>query len=157
MSDETREIQVADQREPRPLQSARLTVVQSIYYQSPGLDPDQRESRYDVEVNADEQPYYRRLTLQPDDTEWIDTQWVDDPGCLLIENLEGQQMQMLPTPEELEATAAKVIGVNIGHAVFLIHPKDCQRLMLTPGAIEEISLTTQSSEPIRYSVTAYAR
>ena len=156
MSDETREIQIESQRDPRPV-GARLTIVQSIYYQSPGLDPDQRESRYDVEVNADEQPYYRRLTLEPDGIEFIDTQWVDDPGCLLIENLEGQQTQMMPTPEDIKAMAAKVIEVNIGHAVFLIHPKDCQRLMLTPDAVHEISLTTQSNSPIRYSVTAYAR
>lgn len=136
---------------------ARLTVVQSIYYQSPGMEPDQRESRYDLKVENDEQPYFRYLTLKPKSTEQINTAWIEDPAIILIDNLTGKFSQTNPSKEELEAFSKRIIEIHAGEAQFLIPPRDCQRLVMSSGTLDKLALRNNSEDEIKYSITAYPR
>lgn len=139
---------------------ARLTVVQSIYYQSPGLDANQRETKYSVEIDQDEQPYYRQLILKSSNSEptSIETGWVEDVGTLLIENLEGKFTQVQPTEDEREDVKGRIIELQMGDCTLLIRPGDCQRLTVKDQeSLRAISLRRSSGSPIKYSITVYSR
>jgi len=96
-------------QEPPP---ARLTVVEHVYYQATGEDawevPNSSYSRF---LTTDEQPYVRKLTATEEWTK-IDTGWLTECSTLVIVNEEGGFRSRLPTEEQKEETAKKILEVG---------------------------------------------
>lgn len=137
---------------------ARLTIVQSTYYQSPGLEADSRDNKFEIKVELDEQPYYRHLKLNPSECAEINTGWIDDPSAVLIENIPNE-FQAIPSPQEKERAKTQIIEVVFNEGTrLLILPGDSLRLMIKDlETLEAIKLYNPSDLDIRYSLTAYPR
>ncbi len=90
----------------------RLTVVESVYFQEFGEQPQSAGSRFSRNLESDEQPYSRKLQATSD---WkpLDCGWL--AGCptssLVISNDEGKHRQSNPTEEEREELAGRVLEI----------------------------------------------
>lgn len=91
---------------------ARLTVVESIYYQQSGQQPVQHDCQHYENVYSDEQPYLRNLKIGSD---WqpIDHGWLTSWGLLLVSNEEGKGLLTVPTLEEQEEINSRVLQLGI--------------------------------------------
>jgi hypothetical protein len=96
---------------PIPMQKPRLTIVECVYYQAPFEDCISAENRYDSAVEADEQPYIRKIKVGE---QWqpIDSGWIMTPGLLLIKN-EPIRFAVQPTQEQRAEAASKVVEVSV--------------------------------------------
>lgn len=90
---------------------ARLTVVEMVYYQAPGEQPESYTCNFCRELLSEEQPYQRKK-LATEEWKPLDFGWVDVAGQLVITNDEGKNRQVTPSPEELAVLAEKVIQVS---------------------------------------------
>lgn len=99
--------------EPKEIKN-RITVVETIYHQEFGENPVMVESRYSRELESYDQPYERKLTAT---TAWtpLDTGWIKECGLLVIKNRESHMMMQIPTPEEKEELAKKILTVSYRH------------------------------------------
>ena len=97
---------------------SRLVIVEETYYQCRGEEPFQLTSRYVRHLDTEEQPYQRKITVTE---EWqeLDYGWVEDISLVYIVNEEGRNRRTVPSAEELEESARKVVEATIGtHLVF---------------------------------------
>lgn len=88
---------------------SRLVVVESVYCQQEGEQPDSLDAGYARWLTTDQQPLVRRrLTIGP---EWqpLDCQWLDKAGLLVLENVEGRNLARQPSADELAAIRGRVI------------------------------------------------
>lgn len=150
--------------EVRPIIGPRLTVVQTVYHQRPDMPPTSRESRWDCLLVDDEQPYYREMTIASGSEKTLETGWIDVPGTVLIENLEGQFHSVNPTEAERAEVAGLVLMLCVDRDKGLpfkipIRPGDCQRICLSSEnpMIEALYVKNAGSRSIRYSLTVFAR
>ena len=98
--------------QPQKKIADRVTVVETIYHQVQGEQPTTIESRYSRNLKTDEQLYQRRFTVTED---WVllDLGWAGNNISLLhISNEEGKFPHKIPTPEEIEEVARRVIEVS---------------------------------------------
>jgi hypothetical protein len=88
-------------------------------------------------LESGEQVYQRRMEIGKD---WqpVDLGWLAEPGCsmIMIENREGGNLQVVPTEEEKQTIAAKVVEIvldqqSTGYNVLQVHPKESQRISPT--------------------------
>ncbi len=112
----------------------RITVVSTVYLQPAGEKPASVESRFDRELETQEQFYTRRLKATE---EWqlIDPGWlgVDGIGMMVIANDEGKNLQTIPTDEEKADTATRVLEICFLYPTKMENfPFACQWLTL-PG------------------------
>jgi hypothetical protein len=145
-------------REPA---GSKLTVVEQIYHHSPTSGSYSLDCRSSRSLKTDEQPYSRRMKV---DEQWqkIDIGWVEKPSLVVVENREGQFMQVQPTKEEREATAKKVlefsfaerrgVAVVVSDPDVLIHPGTSFRFC--PAMPCDMLIRCQSGEA-KVSVTAF--
>jgi len=90
----------------------RVTVVETIYHQVQGEQPTTIDSRYSRNLETNEQLYQRRFTVAEDWT-LIDLGWAGKNVSLLhISNEEGRFPHNIPTLEELEEAAKRIIEVS---------------------------------------------
>jgi hypothetical protein len=89
----------------------RLTVVETVYHQVSGEQPQSVESRFDRELQSDEQ-MYQRCKVATEEWQPLDLGWVPDPGTIVIENNEGILQQVNPTPEQQEELAKKILVLS---------------------------------------------
>lgn len=139
--------------------SARLTVVEHIYHQSPGDPSVPCENRYTKILESSEQPFRRTLEIGE---EWtaIPYGWVPHDGCslLAIVNEVGKRPQVIPTDAEVEEMASRKIIVGIAspssptpHTIlFSIPYKESSRIP-SPSSLKDY-LVRSSKGKARYSV-----
>lgn len=93
---------------------ARLTVVDTVYYQSPEMQATSAESRFSRPLDTlDEQPYIRRMKVTE---EWapLDCGWLNECSMLMLVNEEGKGLEKIPTEEEKTEISKRVIEVRFG-------------------------------------------
>lgn len=109
---------------------ARIVVVESVYHQRFGEDPEEVQSRFSRALESNEQLYKRQLKATE---EWqpLDCGWLrGNVGMLVIANTEGQFLTPNPTDEEREALSKRVIEVAYGAGIkfsWLIPPGESMR------------------------------
>lgn len=93
----------------------RITVVSQTYYQRFGKNPVLAESRFSRDVSLGQQPYQREEEVGED---WLhlDLGWITTVGLIVIVNNEGQSLQVIPTGEEQENRARKILEVRSSDA-----------------------------------------
>lgn len=114
--------------------TARITVLETSYYQSADTEPKSSEKRFTRLLEQDEeQPYGPRKMTITDEWKPLDTGWIETASFYCIENLEGRFTQTIPTQEEREAALLKTIELAIqtpsGTVVFCtLPPGEFQRV-----------------------------
>lgn len=101
--------QAAAERAMRP----RLTVVQTVYFAVPNEHPMSVDSRYNCEVDSQEQPWMRRLTIGE---EWAPLEgcWLKQCSELVLINEEGKSFLVQPTEAERADIRLREILVRMG-------------------------------------------
>lgn len=91
--------------------TARIVVVEQIYFQSTDNMPVQTEHRFVRQLKSDEQPYVRRMKIG---TEWqpLECGWIDECSMLLIEH-EAPNWQVMPTAEERKAVNDRIVEIAL--------------------------------------------
>lgn len=98
----------------------RLTVVLKVHYEHKGEKPVGVECSFSDFCAADEEPYTRRFKVGGYQVGWkpLDLSYLQGKaGYVLIQNLEGQAHDTLPTEEEVVELAKRVIQVRFGDAI----------------------------------------
>lgn len=95
---------------------SRITVVETVYFHNRGIDPAVITSKFGRPLETDEQAFVRRATMTED---WVplDVGWVKKAAMIVIQNLEGRNLQVNPTPEEKLETASRVVELSFGCGV----------------------------------------
>lgn len=89
----------------------RLSVVETVCYQQPGMDPLQVPAGFSYFVQNNEQPF-QRFTFAKPEWESINTGWLEKASCVLIQNKYDLIKTRKPTPEELEEAQKHLIEVK---------------------------------------------
>lgn len=119
----------------------RVTVIDSVYYQSADTPATSVDSRFTIIPSTDEQPYLRRIKVGKEWTE-IDLGWLKELDYLsqiLIKNEEEIQTGKIPTVEELTALYRRYVDIHIGDSTpktghIRIHPSESCRFRPRPLA-----------------------
>lgn len=100
---------------PKPANKARLTILDSVYYQNPDGSPILLDNRYVKILDSDEQPYGPRKVKV--DSQWVEITselcWVRSPSILVVNNEEGKGLQTYPTPEERLDISKRVLELAV--------------------------------------------
>ena len=137
-------------------QKGSLTIVENAYHQLIGEESTRIESRYEVPLFTDEQPYIRR-TKVGEKWETIDTGWVKDPRMIWIHNEEGKFTQVNPTKEERKESDKRIIGVTFNsfqacsYACLDVYPG--QSIRICPSGFYKILVKSQHGTA-KYTLTA---
>ncbi len=133
----------------------RITVVETVYHQVMGDQPDCLESRFTREVESQEQPYRRNCKVGE---EWqaLDTGWLDEVSMLVIRNEEGTNLQVHPTEEQKADLAKKVLLLSSTDSStnWLILPGESFRGV--PSTVKNLEVRSQSGT-IRFILYATPR
>lgn len=89
---------------------ARITVIETIYFQSPDSQPIGTEDRTLITLDTDEQPYIRNLTIGP---EWkrLDAGWLETASLIHLRNNEGTYLDKHPTEEERAEMNGRIVEI----------------------------------------------
>ncbi len=92
---------------------SRVCVNEQVYHQEAGQDPTIAESQFERHLKTNEQAYYRKLDVKDD--EWIPLPvgWIKDCSILYLRNEEGKNLTVIPTAEQKQDTAARVIQIAL--------------------------------------------
>lgn len=101
---------------------ARLTVVESVYYQAFGEDPFGVAHNFSRGLETNEQPYIRKLTATEEWTK-LDTGWLEKCSELVIVNEEGNFPHRLPTAEKRLEISKRII--EVGNAIPYLDDVHC--------------------------------
>jgi len=91
---------------------SKITIVQQFYYQIHGRNPNQVTSKFDRQLKTKEQ-FYTRWKIVGEEAQELDTGWIDDPEMIIIQNVEGKDLNRIPTEEEREKIANRILQVCI--------------------------------------------
>lgn len=149
--------------EPKPLPyAAVLTVVDNTYFTPlDGLDPSQTDSRFEVHVKSEEQPYKRRLKIG-EAWQRLESGWVKDAAMLVLANDEGiANLQLVPTEEQAKEIEGKILEVcdltpltTVPYGQWLVHPGQSHRGC--PADLGRLFVRSRSGIT-RASLTIYPR
>lgn len=90
----------------------RVTVVETIYHSPANQQPFSIVSRFSRDLTTKEQLYERYLTATEEWTQ-LESGWLgDNVGMMSIHNLEGEFLQVIPTPEEKEEAEKKILVLS---------------------------------------------
>lgn len=97
---------------PRPVMKPRLTVVDKVYFQSPGDDPVDASTSFSQEIESEEQPYSRKVTIKEGE-EWklLDFGWIGQTCSMMVLENKGQ------SPIEFRAFQLVLFDVPPGKSV----------------------------------------
>ncbi len=140
---------------------ARLTVSDTVYYQSVGADPEAVDHRFSRFVASDEQPYARRLTIP---TAWVrlDPGWLaGNVGMMKVVNEGHPGRTALPTAGEREADAGLVVELAVSlntegtMAVAFARLRPGESLRFEPTDPGRLMLRCVGSGPTRVLLNLY--
>jgi len=102
----------------RPVNKARLSIVETVYYQHPEDQPVTLDHRFGRWVDSTDEPYLRKFKVG---TEWqslpklAGAVWIGatDVGLLCIKNEEGRFL-IEPTPAQKEEAAQRIVCIEFG-------------------------------------------
>ena len=121
------------------MMKSRLTIVEQVYFQQPGIQPVQETTQFSRQCESDEQVYTRVKKLSD---VWVDLDsgWVDEASCVMVLNHGNRQHLVNPTSEELLQESDRVVEVAVrGPTVFglvrvgeslRIEPHDVKNLVI---------------------------
>ena len=112
--------------QPSPALKARLVVVETVTHVPPQGEPTSVGVGFAQTLETDEAPYRRPSGTFKVGPDWrpLELGWLGEEGAkvsqVVIANIEGTDLQKVPTPEERAATSALVvqIGTETGAGVF---------------------------------------
>lgn len=90
----------------------RLTIVASIFHQTPYGEPTGVDVRTSKLLKGSEQPYSRRMSVKQIWTP-IDMGWIKKVGLLCISNNEGKLQTQQPTKEQRDQLQKKVLQIGV--------------------------------------------
>ena len=137
--------QMREEKQAR-LNSGVLIVVKTFYHQLGGMDPVSADTRYTRNLQTDEQPYVRHLSLSQE-TGWvpIDAGWLNAVGAsyIRVKNNEGTRFQRYPTPEEKADVIKRIVDISFDgiNAHIPVIPGEAQEF--TPTDLSLIRLRCQ--------------
>jgi hypothetical protein len=111
--------------------SLRTTVVEMVYYQPQGAQPEAFESRYCLITAGEEgeEQHYKRQTTSTEQWRTLDTGWVKNPSTVIISFDKGEPKQVVPTDAEREEEEQKRLEIGF----------------LLPGGYPDIPILSLSS------------
>jgi hypothetical protein len=132
----------------------RVNVTSTVTYQSPDLPTISVDTRFSELIHSDNQPLYRIIKV-PTNGQWIDLEngWIETCSRLWLSNEERVPPERIPTEEERQAVAGRIltIGINTDAGVipfatlkpgqgFSISPTDFKNLKLKadPTPLQEV-------------------
>ena len=147
-----------------PISVNQITVVDKIYHRQGSESPTSVSSRFIRHLQTDEQVYERRTRVGE---EWtpLEHGWIEEAGMIVIQNTEGTTLQVIPTEEEKEETAAKILELSVTDGLldsppgvlakpWLIPPGESFRGY--PSDVSKLVLRCRSGV-CRYNVHVYPR
>ena len=138
------------------LPAGRITIGDRLYHQTTGDQAVVAGTSLSVMVESDEQVFHRRTQVS-ESTEALGLGWFAEKpeqiSYVRIANEEGNFLQVNPTDEEREATAAKVLILSVSGVPFCrVIPGDSIRL----NPIDASKLAIQSASGVtRFSIHVY--
>lgn len=100
-----------DFRESEPQSPSRVSIVETLYFHTVGVNPHVVQTRYGRNLKTEEQVFVRRLTLT-DDWVALDAGWLKAVSYVLIQNMEGRMLQVNPTDEERADIESRVVEIS---------------------------------------------
>lgn len=139
---------------------ARLVSVSTVYHQLLPGQPTGQQRQWSRPLASDQQPYGPRTLTVGEEWMPLDCGWVTDVGYVVIQNEEGKFTQTIPTEEEREAAAGKVLEVAFPgwnandpiHHRWLVPPGET--FSGTPSLASCLRIRSRSG-PCRYTLTVY--
>ena len=94
--------------EPQPAPPGRFTIYAMVHYEQFSDQPDSVEMSFSQNLLSKEESYQRRKTVGE---EWqvIDLGWVSSPAFIVIENLEGKNLPIIPSKSEQQEIDARIL------------------------------------------------
>lgn len=140
------------------LRERRLTVVQHIYLSGIDEDPTPHSSSSERKIKSSEQVYGPRKQVAGSEFKPPDIGWFKDDGnpvsMVIIENMEGQHPQTIPTPMERIQIEKRVLAVSLGD--------DDNCLLISAGQTQSFSVQDPSklkikslADRIQFKVTVF--
>lgn len=140
------------------LRERRLTTVQHIYLSGVDEEPTPHSSSSEMKIKSSEQAYGPRKQVAGPDFKPLDIGWfkgTDTPvSIVIIENMEGQSFQVIPTPMERIQVEKRVLAVSFGdnNNCLLIGAGQTQPFrVMDPSKLKIKSL----ADNIQYKVTVF--
>lgn len=145
---------------------ASLVMIASTYFQDAGEEPTLVEHRQRRTLLTHEQPYQRRLLVEPGAWQPIDRGWIKAASLLIVRNLEGQSLRAVPTAEQQAQINERV--VEIGVEVYTPDdPAQCAVVALLalvrpempcsfePAYLPSVRWRCAGKEPVRVQITLF--
>lgn len=99
------------------LRERRLTIVQHLYLSGVDEEPTPHSSSSETTIKSSEQVYGPRKQFAAEEFQPLDVGWFkgDSPiSVIVIENMEGQNLQVIPTPMERIQIGKRMLAVSLG-------------------------------------------
>jgi len=141
---------------PDPVNIARLTVDERVYVQFPGQQAEDFSPETSITYlkESDDSQVYVRHTYAGESFKAIDMGWIKDSSCIIIQNTQKLDSQVIPSEAELADLAQYVIRVCfVGREKYLN-----EQWLLAPGESmrgksQGVLLIQCSKGKCRYTVT----
>ena len=128
--------------------SDRLTVIEKCYHQVYGESAKALpKSTYTRFLEGSEQETYQRTYKVGEEWTSLDTGWIENASMVILKNLEGTKWTTVPSEEELEEVAKKVVRVSYkvsGDKHWIIEPGESMRG--TPSHVQDLVLRCEKGE-----------
>ena len=110
----------------------RLTVVETIYYQQPGIDPVQIDAGFSYFVQENEQ-LFQRSTFTGEEWSEINTGWIAKAHTVLIKNVHELRFTRNPSDEVKAEALDHWIEVRLEDSkhIFSLAPKESMRFRIS--------------------------
>ena len=116
----------------KPATTNSITVLDNVYFRRDMRNPIRAGTPHCWDLVSDEQPYIREIRIA-ENWQKLDTGWLQKSSLIMLHNHEGENLQRVPTPEEKEATAKRIVAIGIGHSdlkmetVWIVRPgRNCR-------------------------------
>jgi hypothetical protein len=103
---------------PQRVLQDRLLVVSTVYHQQQGQSAKSVVANFGRYLQGTEDMLQRRIVVREVPVS-LPTGWITDASLLVVQNLEGTDLQTIPTEEQKKQRAKRVVELN---GMWLIHP-----------------------------------
>lgn len=127
----------------------RLTVVEQLYYQQPGVEAIQIDAGYSYFVQENEQAFKRISVATP---EWkpINLGWITKSSCIIIQNRHGTENRRTLTGEEQAEQDRHVIQVRFKDSAYCMEIAPRESIRFKTPNLSALELRSAYGEP-RYT------
>lgn len=126
----------------------RLTVVESVYYQQPGVEALQIEAGYSYFVQENEQ-IFKRVTFADIDWRPIDVGWIKKASCVVIQNVHQIETRRKLTEEEALEVSKHLIQVRFEDSKYWFELSAKESMRFKPSEVSKLTLRSA------YGLTRY--